>query len=1817
VTEETFAGILESRAEGQGQLPAYVFLSHGETGVTEERLTYAELDARARAVGASLQAAGAAGERVALLFAPGLDFIVSFFGCLYAGAVAVPALPPRRRGGDPRLRAIFRDARPRVALTSADKLPALESAAADIPELRAAVRMTPSADGAAGWRRPAADPEALAFLQYTSGSTSSPKGVMVSHRNLLHNEELIRRTFEQSSDSVVLGWLPLHHDMGLIGTVLQPLYLGAPCYLMSPGAFLQRPARWLEAIARTRATTSGGPNFAYELCVRKVPAAEREGLDLSSWRVAFNGAEPVRADTLRRFAEAFAPCGFRAAAFRPCYGLAEATLLVSGWRQEGEPRSLALDAAALEAHRVVAADGDAARRRELAGCGAAMQTVRVVDPDSALPCPPGRVGEIWVAGPSVAQGYWERPEETAATFGAQLAHGENDQDSEGPFLRTGDLGFLSGGELFLTGRSKDLVILRGRNHYPQDLELTAGRSHPGLRPGGGAAFPVDLDGEERLVLVHEVTRHHAHGTAEGGEAIAAIAAIAAAVRRAVAEEHGVSVAEVVLLRPETLPRTSSGKVRRLACRDAWLSGELSAVGRSALAVEVSETVETLETAAFDVAALAELEAGDRCDALEIFLRQRAAAVLHLSLAQVPAGTPLSALGLDSLSAAELKTEIDGALGMSPPFTVLLDGASAADLAAQLAATFTAGEALAGAEPPPLEREAETKAEAEIEGPLSFGQKALWYLYQLAPDSPAYNLAGAARLAAGVDESRLRRAVQALVDRHDALRATFHARADGPVQRVPARLEAAFRHEDAASWSAETLAGRIAEEAFRPFDLEKGPVFRTVLFTRPGEAFLVLSVHHAVADFWSLSVLARELGVLYGEVEGIDRIGLPPLPLCFADYVRWQEQAVHGPWGDRLWSFWRERLAGAPSLDLPADRPRPPVQTFRGAVRRTRFGPAIAQGLGEVARRTGGTPFMVLLAGFQAFLARWSGQEDFVVGSPTSGRLADHFGDRLAGLVGYFVNPVALRAGMAGDPAVAEMLDRVRRSALEAFEHQGFPFALLAERLRPQRDAGRTPVFQVMLTLQKAPAPDLQALTAFALGEPGARIGLGGLELESVALEPPGAPLDLTLMAGELDGDLAASLQFNTGLFDASTAERMLGHLSTLLRGMIESSAAGLRISDLPLLGASEQAQLTAWNATSVPWNVETTLHARIAEQAERTPEAVAVEWEGDWKKEEDNRLTYRELLDRARQLAGTLRTLGVAPESLVGIAAERSPEMVTGMLGTLLAGGAYVPIDVEYPRERQEFMLADSGVRILLTQRRLLSSLPETGAAALCLDAPESWRGGALSGPGAGGPGNLAYMIYTSGSTGRPKGVMSTHRAIVNRLLWMQETFPLSPGDGVLHKTPASFDVSVWELFWPLMTGARLVLARPGGHQDPAYLARRIAKAGVTTLHFVPSMLQAFLEEPDLAPGGSLRRVIASGEALSGELARRFHTRFGNQVELHNLYGPTEAAVDVTWWPADDDGAESGGGARPVPIGRPIANTRIHLLDSAGRETPAGVAGELCIGGVQLARGYWRRPDLTAERFVPDPLGAEPGGRLYRTGDLARRLPDGAVDFLGRLDHQVKLRGARLELGEIEAALLACSGVRAAVAGVRGGGSDARLAAWVVPAPGETLAVPALREALARRLPALFVPSLFAVLPALPLTPSGKVDRKALPDPEGAGRPADVPWTAPRTPVEETLVGIWQELLGVERIGVDDHFFDLGGHSLLATRLMARVRDVFAVNLPLSALFETTPTIAGLAQAMARFQVGQADEDDLASALLELDGLSEDEIRVLLASEAG
>ena len=799
----TLVEVARRRAAEHPERLVYTFLTDGE----EEgaRLSYGELDLRARAIAAHLQGLGVErGERALLLFPPGLDFVTAFLGCLYAGVVAVPAYPPRSRRLLPRLQAVAADARPRVALTVAALLPRLSQAAAELPGLEGVTLV--ATDGidsgeADGFRPPELRPADLAFLQYTSGSTSTPKGVEVTHGNLVHNEEMIRRAFGQSEESVVVGWLPLYHDMGLIGNVLQPLYVGGRCVLMSPVAFLQRPRRWLEAISRYRATTSGGPDFAYELCVRRIGEPERRGLDLASWRVAYDGAEPVRVETLERFAAAFAPAGFRSQAFYPCYGLAEATLFVTGGRAGAGASVLEIEG------------------RPRVGCGAPWlgQEVAIVDPESRLRVAGERVGEIWVAGPSVAAGYWGQPEATERDFRARLV-GEEDG---GPWLRTGDLGQLSGGELFVTGRLKDLIILRGRNLYPQDLEATAAASHPALAAGGGAAFSVEVAGEERLILVHET----------GGRPDAQAAEeVAGAIRQAVAEEHEAQVWEVVLLRAGTLPRTSSGKVQRHACRAGYLAGTLEIVGRSALA-STAEQPEEPPSERLERAALLALPEGERRAALEAYLAVEAARRLRLPAGGIDPGQPLSGMGLDSLSAVEIRRRVEEDLGVSPSLSGLLEGWSVRELAGEILAETlaqTLADTAGGLDRRPKLLPA---GEEPVEFPLSYGQRGLWFLSRLAPESAAYNIVAAARVRGGLVSPALERALRALVARHGALRTTFPSLSGEPRQRVAARGELDFRaaldfrEANATGWEEQRVAAWLAAEGYRPFDLENGPLLR--------------------------------------------------------------------------------------------------------------------------------------------------------------------------------------------------------------------------------------------------------------------------------------------------------------------------------------------------------------------------------------------------------------------------------------------------------------------------------------------------------------------------------------------------------------------------------------------------------------------------------------------------------------------------------------------------------------------------------------------------------------------------------------------------------------------------------------------------------------------------------------------------------------------------------------------------------------------------------------------------------------------------------
>ncbi|KFA88774.1 peptide synthetase [Archangium violaceum Cb vi76] len=2072
----TLLELLETRASAQREQPLYTFLEEGE----EQVVSYAALDLRARRIGAMLQSLARTGERAVLLYPPGLEYVAGFFGCVYAGLVAVPAYPPeptRLERTLPRLRAIIRDARASVVLTISFIREMGESLFEQAPELAALRWVATDAidEGVeAGWQRPEATRDSLAFLQYTSGSTGDPKGVRLSHGNLLHNLSLISRAFEVRAESVGVIWLPPYHDMGLIGGILQPLYAGFHTALMSPLAFLRRPRLWLEALSRFGGTISGGPCFAFDLCVRKVPPPEREGLDLSRWDLAFCGAEPIRPEVMTRFAEAFAPAGFRSEAFYPCYGLAEGTLIASGGKKGEGILVRTWEAAALERNEaVVAVDGPGAR--PLVGCGKVMpeQSLLIVDPETRRACPEGRVGEIWISGPSVAHGYWERPEESEAAFQATVMEGGPER-----FLRTGDLGVLHGGELFVVGRRKDLIILRGRNLHPQDLELTMERSHPALRPGCGAAFSIEVEGEERLAVVYEVDSRKPWTPDE----------VVGAVRRSLSEAHEVQLHALVLLEPGALPKTSSGKIQRRACKAELLAGWPRALlfWRDTDGVARGQGTPALEAPVDPVSV----------EELETWLVARLSARLRVRPEELAKDVPITSFGLDSLAAVELAHEIEH-LGAVLRMDELLHGPTVAALARTIFNARDAGL-------PSIPRRAEGAG-----APLSSAQQRLWIFEQLEHGKPAYNLPSALRLVGELDVPALERSFTAILERHEILRATFLEVDGSPRQVISSVPPSVFRLvELQAVPGREEEALRLArEEASAPFDLVRGPLIRVTLFRLDArEHLLVVVMHHIVSDGASFALVARELSALYASLAQGASASPLPLPVQYPDYALWRRERETDAALEESLSWWRQRLAGAPAaLELPTDRPRPPSPSYRGARVPLHLSAPLTARLETLGRGQGATLFMTLLAAFQAVLLRHSGQEDLCVGTPVNGR------DRasLEGLIGCFLDLLVLRTSLSGDPSFRELLARTRTTSLEAFAHRDVPFERITETLPSSRDRSRSPLFQVLFVL---------------LPEPGAELSLPGLEARRVELDPGATAYELTLSLAHGAKGLEGWLEYATDLFDASTVTRMVERLLVVLEAVVADPDQ--RLSALPLLPEHERRQvLVDWNATRTEYP-EACVHALFAAQAARTPDALAVVCG-------DESLTYRELELRANAVARRLRAAGVGPEVVVGLCAERSLELVTGLLGILEAGGAYLPLDPSYPESRLAFMLEDSGAPVVLAHRHLVGALPSGTRTVVPLDPPGAPEL-AEEAPATGvGPDNLAYILYTSGSTGRPKGVLIPHRNLANFFTGMDARVGSTPGSW-LAVTSVSFDISVLELLWtlargfkiavqgeqgalaaaprrtprrkplgfslfyfaaddgarqdgepyrlllegarfadrhgfeavwtperhfhsfgglypnPSLTGAAIaavtervgiragsivlplhhpvrvaenwavvdnlskgrvglsvapgwnaddfVLAperyaerralavrdldtvrrlwrgeavslpsgtgepvevrirpspvqpelpiwltaagnpetfreagrlgagvlthllgqrwdelrervalyreawREAGHageghvtlmlhtfvgqeldrvratvegpfrrylsssadlmrglgrtfglepasvqpEDLEALSQRafdryfeeaglfgtprtcreqvariealgvdevaclidfgvdsdtvlaslpaldslrqrserdfrlqgqhgltvpaqIRRHGITHLQCTPSLAQALLLEPDASDAlAGLSRLMVGGEALAADLAARL--RGAVSGELLNMYGPTETTI----WSSTHRVEGSSG---PVPIGTPIANTSLYVLDARLRPAPIGVPGELFIGGAGVARGYHARPELTAERFLPDPFSAQDGARMYRTGDLARWRADGTVEFLGRVDHQVKIRGFRVEPGEIEAALEKHPGVRQAVVVAReDSAGGARLVAYVIHRPEGAPSTDALRTFARRLLPEHLVPSSIVTLEAFPLTPNGKVDRKALPAPDGL-REAARDYIAPRTRTERRVAEIWSAVLGVERVGAGDDFFALGGHSLLAARAISRLRDAFGVELALRELFEAG-TVASLAE---------------------------------------
>jgi amino acid adenylation domain-containing protein len=1060
---------------------------------------------------------------------------------------------------------------------------------------------------------------------------------------------------------------------------------------------------------------------------------------------------------------------------------------------------------------------------------------------------------------------------------------------------------------------------------------------------------------------------------------------------------------------------------------------------------------------------------------------------------------------------------------------------------------------------------------EARFPASFAQERLWFLHKLVQVGSAYNVAMGLRMTGTLDIESLERACAELVRRHEVLRTRFEETEAGADQVVDARSEFRVANVDLSaldSSARDPETARILEQhAHAPFSLSAGPLIRvTLLKLSSHEHVLLIVLHHIVADAWSIGVLTREVGALYEAFSRGEPSPLPEPTLQYADYSVWQRQWLQGEVLQQQLDYWRTQLAEAPAaLELPTDRPRPASASFAGATLPVLLSTQVSRKLLTFAKKERATPFMLLMAAFQVLLRRWSGQKDLVIGSPVAGRTLRQSED----LIGFFVNMLPMRSQVRDELSFREHLRRARETALDAYSYQDIPFEKLVAELRPERDLSRQPIFQVTFVLQNPQQQSLQ---------------LGDLKLQTLSGEAVSAKYDLSLYLEEKPDGIQGCFEYSTALFDRATIERLAGHFQVLLEAVAEDP--DMALWQLPLMRAQERDRLLVeWNDTAQEYEQERCVHELFREQVARTPGAVALVCE-------DQQLTYSELDGQSEQLARYLRGLGVGPDAIVGLCLERGPGMVIGMLGILKAGGAYLPLDPGYPSARLAYMLEDAAPRVVLTQEHLKGSIPSTGATLVALDA--EWDR-ILAWPDEHPPKgsskltsrHLAYVIYTSGSTGRPKGVMVEHAAVVNCLRSLRQVVGMDSSDSLLAVTTLSFDIAAVEIYLPLFAGAKVVLASRAAAADPRQLMEAMEEHGVTVMQATPATWQLLSDAG--WRGRSCLRALSGGEALrtdlSGELLRQV-------ASVWNLYGPTEATI----WSSIERVTDTDRSGSLEPVGQPLANTQMYVLDEHLEPVPIGVAGEIYIGGVGVARGYLNRPGLTAERFVASSFA--PGQRLYRTGDRARYLADGKLHFLGRLDQQVKIRGFRIELEEIEAALLRHTKVSHAVVLAREvEPGDTRLIAYWVAAEGALPSNEELRAHLKNSLPDYMVPAAFLEVTELPLTPNGKLDRNALPSPKSQAL-LEGGYLAPRTPTEELLAEIWADVLKVDRIGVHDNFFELGGHSLLTMRIVARIFERTQVSLPVWALFQS-PSIASLAERLE----GNSDSGEYeGSAELELEG---------------
>jgi len=1735
--------LLEVRADMHADKVAFTFLPDGEDqGI---KVTYGELRDRAKSTAKRFSAIAQPGERALMLFPSGLEFIFAFFGCIYSGVIAVPAYPPRRNQNLGRLKSIIDDSDPAFVLTTSKVLSVAEPLFADTEGLGDLQFLTIDLDEAVapdGWSSPDSGPDTLAFLQYTSGSTGNPKGVMVSHGNLIYNEAMITSAFKSHSEDVSVSWLPMFHDMGLIGTTLQPLFIGATSVFMSPASFLQKPMRWLKAISDYRGTAICAPNFAYELCVSQITEEQKAQLDLSSLRIALSGAEAVRPETLESFIKAFEPCGFKRSAFTPTFGLAEATLMVSCALEENRPLFTSVDAVALSENRIELADGDADSDKTMRlvsnGVSPLDAELVIVDPVSLNPLPEGQVGEIWSKGDHIAKGYWRNDAATEETFRAHTA------DGYGPFMRTGDLGCLINNELYITGRQKDVIIIRGRNHYPQDIEFTVQQSHVALKSDAGAAFAVEIDGEERLVIVQEVERKYRM------RLVAEV--VSAAIRQAVAENHELQVHTIVYLKPGAILKTSSGKIQRSANKKAFIENTLEPIAVSAMNAKAQGEDDKKEIeAALDLskAQWQQLPEDQKEPRLMQYLKAAIASEIGEKIERISDDVSLMGLGIDSLQITQLFTRLRDRFEVNLELPALFDARDFRALAATLAHAM---ESDSKSNLPPLEAVPRSETMA-----MSFSQKRMWFMDKLRENNVAYNLPFALKIQGALDIQAAEKAFETMISRHEVLRTVYTERDGHAYQAVLPVAEWKFTREDFTYLKEPALGkaiqDRIDSEARKPFDLAKGPVIRTHLLQLPdvesdslkgraAEQYLILvTMHHIAGDGFSLKVITEEISGAYQAFVSDVPESLPELKIQYADFAHWQKQLFDSGLLNKQLDYWLEHLQGVPVLDLPLDHPRPPEQSFCGSNYYFEIPKEHLQALKKLSRSQGVTLYMSLLTSFNVLLHQYTQSEDICVGTPIANRTTPE----LEKLIGFFVNTLALRTDLSGNPSFVDLLQRVRKVTQGAFANQEMPFERVVERLGIPRDMSYSPVFQVMFVLQNSTIDK--------------EFNLAGVDVESLHTAPGTSKFDMTLELSEESGVLKGDLEYSTDLFEEETIVQMMEHFKQLIASAIADPQQV--IGSLDLLTADDRRKLLQeYNATDADLPLSDCIHSLFEAQVQSTPDQVALVCGTE-------RLTYTQLNERSNRLAHHLVALGVKSETLVGVCMERETDLVVSLLAILKAGGAYVPIDPNYPSDRVAYMLEDASAPLVISHSALSSLLPEESecfqpvfvdklanelsaqsASNLLLDTSSD---------------HLAYVIYTSGSTGKPKGVMISHGNATGLIHWAQTVYSNEDLNGVLAATSICFDLSVYELFVTLAAGGKVILA-----ENVLALPNIPARDEVVLVNTVPSAIATLLRDRSIP--SNVKVINLAGEALVASLVDGLYQNTSVD-RVYDLYGPSEDTTYSTYTLR-----ESG---KAATIGRPISNTKAYILNQHGSLVAPGLAGELYLSGTGVTQGYRNQEALTQEKFLPNPFDNDPRyARMYRTGDLVRYMDNGNLEYLGRIDHQVKVRGFRIELGEIQSVINSVPAILDSLVLTRedAAGTKCLVAYLVAPEAELKTLLDATRAAIRNALPEYMLPSAFVVLDAFPLTPNGKIDRSALPAPSIDDLMGDQ-FVEPRTENERKMAAIWCSVLKLEKVGVTNNFFELGGHSLLATQCVSRIRDQFGVEFPVKLLF-TMPTIESLCE---------------------------------------